>query len=290
MHPKDQLFRFSFENLGLRGELVQLEASWQGLLERHPGYPEPVGRLLGEACAAVLLLSAVIKFRGSLILQVQSRGLLRALVAQATDRRTMRGLARWNGEPKGDDLRDWVTDGRLVLTVEAPNGERYQGIVPVGGERLSDALETYFTQSEQLPTRLWLACQGGRAAGLMLQALPSRELLDEDWRRVGLLADTVLSAELLDMPAEQLLQRLFHEETVRLFEPEPVAFRCGCSRDRISAVLISLGREEVEKALSEEGRLTIDCEFCGRRHLFDSVDVEGLFSAQALAHASSAQH
>ncbi len=282
MADKDQLYRFSFEGLGLRGEVIQLDAGLQAMLEHHQDYPDAVRQLLGEAAAAVLLLSAVIKFDGSLIMQVQGQGVLKALVAQASNERGFRGLARWQGEtPEGTDLHAWLQDGRMVLTVEAPNGERYQGIVPVKGERLSQALELYFEQSEQLPTRFWLACDGKRAAGLMLQSLPSQPLADEDWQRIGMFADTLDSDELLNLPVETLLHRLFHEESVRLYDPEPVAFRCSCSRERISQTLAGLGRDELEEALREQGRLNVGCEFCGRQYEFDKVDVEALLSEQA---------
>lgn len=291
MSRKDQLHRFTFEGLGLRGELVQLEASWQALLARHPGYPEPIQQLLGEGCAAVLLLSAVIKFQGSLILQLQSQGMLRMLVAQATEKRTMRGLARWEGDvsaaPKLDDL---IENGRLVFTVQAPNGERYQGIVPVEGDHLAAAIEGYFAQSEQLATRIWLASDGQRAAGLMLQELPSQKLADEDWRRIGMLADTVRPEEMLELPADELLHRLFHEESVRLYEPDPVAFRCTCSKEKTANLLVSLGHDEVEQALSEEGEINVDCEFCGKRYRYDRVDIEMLFNGQAMRGPSGTQH
>lgn len=290
MSNQDQGYRFLFEGLGVRGELVQLEASWQALLERHD-YPQIVRRVLGEACAATVLLSSVIKFRGALVLQVQGDGQrsMSALVAQATDQRTFRGMARWHSVPESDNLAELFGKGRLVLTAESPKGERYQGIVGLEAEHMSGVLEGYFKQSEQLSTRFWLAANGKHAAGLMLQSLPSEATAQEDWQRLGFLAETVKDHELLTLPPEALLHRLFHEETVRLFEPEPLAFRCTCSREVIENALLQMGRDEVTAIVAEEGAVKADCEFCGRRYKFDAVDVEQMFSQERLVGASGSQ-
>jgi molecular chaperone Hsp33 len=257
------------------------------VLDAHP-YPPPVARQLGEALAAVLLLTATLKFEGSLILQAQGEGPLRTLVTQATHKRTVRGLARWDGR-----VPDAVTGlepvfgaGRLVLTLEPKRGERYQGIVPLEGPSLAGALEAYFNASEQLPTRLWLAAGEERAAGMLIQRLPARQGADEDWGRIGLLADTVGRRELLDLAAAELLVRLFNEERVRLLESEPVAFRCGCSLERIRDTLRALGRAEVESILEERGSVEVDCEFCNRHYHLDRIDALQLF-ADTLPHGPS---
>jgi molecular chaperone Hsp33 len=274
----DQMYRFLFEGLGVRRELVRLGASWRAVRDNQD-YPEQVAAQLGQGLAAIMLLSGTIKFKGSLILQVQSSGPLTVLVAQATDQRTLRGLARWHGEVPQGALSAVYGEGRLVITAEAPSGERYQGIVGLEGQGLGDALASYFRQSEQLPTRLWLACDGEQAAGLFLQRLPGETGVDEDgWERVAALADTVSDDELLQLSAEELLHRLFHEEQVRLFEPEPVAYRCGCSRKRIEDALRAMGEAEVNTLLESEGEIRADCEFCGKDYRFDAVDVKALFS------------
>lgn len=279
MADQDTLRRFIFEELGIRGELVRLDASWQAVLERHD-YPALVQTQLGQALAAAVLLSATLKFEGALILQVQSQGPLHTLVAQATHRRTVRGLARWREDPApaGSSLPQIYGEGRLVLTLQNEGAEPYQGIVGLEGANLAEAIQTYFTRSEQLPTRLWLAADGEHAAGLFLQELPGSQGIKEDWERVSLLAGTVTERELLHLPGEQLLYRLFNEEEVRLFDPEPVAFRCTCSRERIKDVLRNLGREELEAGLKEEGGLEVGCEFCNRRYHFDAVDAHSLFT------------
>jgi molecular chaperone Hsp33 len=288
MHDQDQLFRFTFEHLGVRGELVHLAASWRAVLDRHD-YPSPVGKQLGQALASVLLLSGTIKFKGSLILQIQGEGPLATLVAQATDDRTVRGMAHWRGVVPDAALPEVFGAGRLVLSADK-GGERYQGVVGLDGERLADAFEGYFRQSEQLPTRLWLAADGERAAGLLLQRLPSGHGDDEDWSRIGMLAETVTDVELLGLPAEDLLRRLFHEEQVRLYEPEPVAFRCQCSVERIESALRGMGREEVEGIIAEQGEVRAHCEFCNREYRFDRIDVEHLFAEGASPQGSDTRH
>ena len=276
----DQLYRFTFENLGIRGEIVTLSASWRAVVERHD-YSPAVRAYLGQALVAATLLSGTIKFRGSLILQLQGDGPCRTLVAQATAQRTIRGMATARGEVSDSDFRQAFGNGRLVLTAESAKGERYQGIVGLDGDSLAQVIEAYFSQSEQLPTRVWLAADGRVAAGLFLQRLPGVPVDDEDWRRLGILADTVEHQELLQLSASDLLHRLFHEEDVRIYEPDPVAFRCTCSRERIANALLSLGREEVESIVRERGSVEADCEFCNAHYRFDAVDVAALFTVVA---------
>jgi len=282
MSEQDSFRRFIFENIGVRGELVRLDASWQTVLARHE-YPTAVAHQLGQALAAVVLLSATIKFEGSLILQAQAQGPLHTLVAQATHRRAIRGLAQWRDEVPGGTLPEIFGPGRLVLTIQNEGAEPYQGIVGLEGSNLAAAIQSYFTLSEQLATRIWLAADGERAAGLLIQELPTRHGRREDWDRITLLADTVSEGELLGVPGEELLYRLFHEERVRLFDPDPVVFRCTCSRDRIARVLRSIGRDELEAVLSEQGKIEVVCEFCNHRFAFDHVDAAALFAEAALA-------
>ncbi|MGX2029159.1 Hsp33 family molecular chaperone HslO [Methylocaldum gracile] len=277
MSEFDSFQRFLFEDLGIRGELVRLDASWQAVLERHP-YPPAVSSQLGQALAAVLLLSATIKFKGSLILQAQGHGPLNTLVAQATHQRTIRGLAHWRGEVTGETLSDIYGPGHLVLTVQNEDSEPYQGIVALEGDDLAGAIETYFSRSEQLATRLWLAADEQRAAGLLIQELPAKQRDRDDWMRVEYMADTVTEGELLNLPSQELLYRLFNEESVRLFDSEPISFRCGCSRERIESVLLTLGNHEVESILEQEDSVEVGCEFCNRRYHFDRVDIGGLFT------------
>ena len=280
MRPQDTLHRFLFEHTGIRGELVHLDTSFRAVLDRYD-YPEPVAALLGQALAAAALLSATIKFDGSLILQLQGKGAVHLVVAQCDHQRHLRGLARWEGEVEEGTLHELMEGGRLVITIDpGPGKKRYQGIVPLDPvETLAEALEQYFSQSEQLGTRFWLTGSGERAAGMLLQHLPDAEQDDErDWERVEILGATVTDAELLELPTEELLYRLYNEEEVRLFEPEPVSFRCGCSRERIEGTLLQMGEEDVRMILSEHGAVKVACEFCNQRYVFDTVDVGKMFA------------
>lgn len=281
LQDNDYLYRFVFEQFGVRGEFVRLGASWQAVREKH-AYPPMIEQPLACALSAVLLLSGTIKFRGSLVLQIQGQGALRSLVVQASEQRTVRGMASYDaGQLATTDAAGLLADGRLVLTAEAPNGERYQGIVAIDGGDMAAAVEGYFEQSEQLPTRLWLAANKQASAGLFLQRLPEDQQDDENWNRVCLLAETLKDEELLSLSAEDLLHRLFHEEDVRLFDPEPVAFRCGCSREKVGNALISLGEGEVAQMLEEMDVIDVNCEFCNANYQFDTVDAAVLFSAAA---------
>jgi molecular chaperone Hsp33 len=295
MSEPDSLRRFLLEGTAIRGILVHLDSSWRAVLETHP-YPPAVRDPLGESLAAAALLAATIKLNGTLILQAQGSGPIRTLVAQATGARTLRGLARWQGEvPAEGDLSRRFGEGRLVLTVEG-QGEPYQGIVPLAGAGIAQALERYFRDSEQLPTRLWLAADAGRAAGLLLQRLPGEGAglpqdrdPDDDWARAGLLAETLSRAELLGLDGETLLYRLFHEESVRAFDPEPLAFRCGCSRGRVEDMLRALGEAESLAILAERGAIEVACELCNRNYRLDAVDARQLF-AETTHHPSPAAH
>lgn len=292
MRDGDTVRRFLFEQFPVRGYVVHLDASWRALVEHH-SYPDVVRDTLGEAAAATVLLASTLKFEGLLTLQMQGPGPMHLLVSQATHRMAIRAVARWQGElPPHGDLQALAGDGGHV-TVTIENSERtsrYQGVVPLTGEGLAGCLQHYFERSEQLPTRLWLAATPERAAGLLLQRLPTGasasaeqdELqaaeADEDWNRVLHLAATLTPVELAQLPGSDLLRRLFHEEDVRVFDPGPVYFQCTCSKERVVGILRSLGQPEVQSVLDEQGVVEVRCEFCNRAYRFDAVDVAGLFA------------
>ena len=277
MKEQDKLRRFLFENIGVRGEWVKLEQSWQGIRRYQEG-PEHVMHQLGQALAAVAMLSATVKFKGSIILQAQGNGALKTLVAQSTEQRKIRGLIRSRQQVPTGSLQTMFGEGCMVLTIESENAEPYQGIVPLKGRNLSEALETYFNQSEQLNTRIWLGADNQGAAGLLLQELPSVAYDKEGWERITMLAETLTERELLGLDCAPLLHRLFNQEKVRLFDSEPVEFACHCSKNRIGATLESMGRNELEAILAEQGEIRVNCEFCGRRYRFDQADLERLFA------------
>jgi len=290
----DQLQRFLFDGSSVRGELVRLDEAWHALLERR-AYPAPVRQLLGEAAVATVLLAATIKFDGTLILQARGDGPLDLLVVECTGQRTLRGLARWSGDVAGLDFAGLVGRGQLVMTIDpGADSDRYQGIVEIAGGSLSECLQGYFDRSEQLPTRLWLGVDDRRAAGLLVQEMPGGTDDEDDdvWDRVTTLAGTVTASELLGLAPRQLLHRLFHEERVRVFEPQHWRFECSCSRERVATMLESLGRAELESILHDEGLVSVDCEYCGETYRFDAVDVEQLLTDTAIAadEPSSTRH
>ena len=284
MRLQDNLQRFVFEDAPIRGQIVHLDATYRAVLERK-AYPPAVREVLGELMAASALLASTLKFEGKLIMQVQGSGPVRLLLAECNESGAMRALAHWRGEVEPAPLDALVGEGKFVITIDPQtSGERYQGIVGLEGGSLARALEHYFAQSEQLETRLWLAADRNQAAGMLLQKLPNREGGDADtWYRAVHLGSTLTRVELLSLPVREILRRLYHEDDIRLFDRQPLSFRCSCSRERVEAVLRMLGREEIVSILEERGDIEVDCEFCGARYAFDRVDAAQLFTPPAPA-------
>lgn len=289
---RDALLRFMFEVAPVRGEVVRLDASWQAVLDRHD-YPAAVRNLLGEMMAACALLSATLKFEGTLAMQIQGNGPVSLAVMEASSERTLRGLAQWSGEIEHVTLSDLVGNGTLVITItQRPSGNRYQGIVELLGDSLADSLGNYLMQSEQLATRLWLAADDHQACGMLLQRLPAPhdDSADELWARANTLAATISRDELLQLPGREIVHRLFHEEDVRLFDAETLAFRCTCSRERVATMLRGLGQDEVREIISEQGQVEVTCEYCNHQYRFDAVDAEHLFSESTGHYAGKTAH
>lgn len=282
----DSLHRFQLENLHVRGEWVSLDSSWCDILSTAE-YPKPVKKVLGEALVAISLLAESLKFDGSLVLQIRGAKPVTMLVVQATSDGAIRGMANWQGEisdnAKFQDL--FVVDGQdfatMVISVEtnASHGERYQSLVALEGESLADSFTQYFAQSEQLKTRLWLAVDDTRAAGIMLQCLPSEtsEIQDEGWNHAIILADTVTEEELLTVHSQTLLHRLYHDEDLVIYEDKPIRFECTCSNEKIEHTIRSIGKQEANSIIAEQGQIVIDCDFCNTQYKLDSIDVKRLF-------------
>ena len=274
----DTLQRFLFDNTPVRGELVRLDAAWQEVLTRHD-YPPVVRERLGEMMASCLLLSATLKFKGTVTMQVQGEGPIALMVVEATAQRTVRGMAQWLGEVAAGGLTEQFGAGRLTITIDpGTGGERYQGIVALEGRSLADAIDAYLERSEQLSTRMWLVADGKTAAGMLLQKLPGAEPDDDAWGRLQALAATLSAQELLTLPAQEIIHRLFHEEDVRLFDTEPVSFHCSCSRERVAGMLHNLGQDEVMDIRHSEGGIEVVCEFCNQHYHFDAMDAAQLFA------------
>lgn len=280
MPDRDLYQRFLFEDFPVRGALVHLHASWQEVLVRHD-YPPMIRDLLGELLAAAVLLSSTIKHEGSVTMQIQGDGPVNLLVAEYTHEHTLRGVASWQHVPDGG-LRQLVGEGTFVINIDPGAGRRrYQSIVNISGDTVAEVLQAYLNQSEQLPTRLWLTGNGDSVAGMLLQRMPDEQAEAEDWNRVTQLADTITPTELRQLTNKDMLYRLFHEENLRLFEPQPVRFYCTCTRDKVGDMLRSLGDQELQSILQEQGAVGVNCQFCNQHYEFDKVDIESLFAADA---------
>ncbi|MBU1214692.1 MAG: Hsp33 family molecular chaperone HslO [Gammaproteobacteria bacterium] len=290
--PSDSLSRFLFEQLPLRGEIVRLDDVWQHVLDRHD-YPPVLRDMMGELCAAAVLLAATLKLDGSMVLQVHGKGAVKLLVVECSGDLELRATAKWEGEITHGTLPELVGDGRFVITLDPKEGgQAYQGIVPLEGDSIADILQGYMTRSEQLETRLWLAADANSAGGMLLQKLPEQgETDDEDaWDRATQIADTLKPEELLNLPAAELVHRLYHEEDIRMFDAQPVVFRCTCSRDSVANMLRMIGREEVDEILTEREEIEVHCEFCNERYVFDKVDADAVFVDVPAVTASKTLH
>ena len=284
----DVQLRFLLPSAGVRGVAVGLDASWRTIAGR-AAYPAAAAELLGESCAASALFTGHAKVDGRLSVQLRSQGAIRTLFAECTAAGTLRGIVRLD-ESRAEPSRDLAAlgdDALLAITIENPalgGGEpvRYQGLVALEADRLDHAFEDYFRRSEQLPTRLLLACDGQRAAGLMVQKLPGDEGDEDGFRRVSALFDTLESAELLALAPQDAVHRLFHEEAPQLLGGKPLRFACSCSRGRVEAMLVSLGRAEADAAVQAgDGQASIHCEFCGQGYEFDADAIAALFRQAA---------
>ncbi len=318
-----ELHKFIFDGLPVRGMLVRLTDAWQDILRRRQaagGYPEEVTRLLGEMVAAGALMQGNIKFNGALVLQISGDGPVKLAVAEVQPDLSLRATATLGQDavPAGASLSQMVNvhnQGRCAITLDPqdrlPGQQPYQGVVPLFGDRheklekLSEVLEHYMLQSEQLDTKLVLAANGEVAAGLLIQRLPvmgegnlegqlDRDANEdqigrnEDYQRIAMLAATLQPEELLGLDADTILHRLFWEEQLSRFEPLRPRFACKCSRERVGGMLRSLGAAEVQSIIEERGLVNVGCDFCGLQYRFDAVDAARLFAAQADQPPSSA--
>jgi molecular chaperone Hsp33 len=293
----DRLLKFLFRGAPVRGEIVRLDEAWQRMTRFHD-YPPPVTALLGQMTAAAALLSANIKFNGALTLQVQGDGPVRLLVVECQPDFRLRATAKMRegaAIAAGAALTDLVNahgSGRCLITLDPrdrlPGQQPYQGVVPLAGDSIAAALESYMRQSEQLETRLWLAADGTTATGVLLQRLPREggtaglatpSTEDDDaWPRACVLAGTLRPDEMLAASAETLATRLFWEEQLDHMAPATPQFSCSCSRERIGRMLRSMGRAEVDGIIAEQGQVEVTCDFCNARQTFDAVDVGQLFA------------
>ena len=297
----DSLQKFLFEGAPVRGELVELSATWQQVLARRV-YPLAVQTLLGQMLAAAALLSANLKFNGVIVMQIHGDGPVKLLVVECDAELRLRATAKLVDDAVIDDaallpqLVNRNGHGRFVITLDPkeklPGQQAYQGIVPLDGDSVATVIENYMLRSEQLDTRLWLAADGSVSRGLLLQKLPNHggsemPVTDEleTWDRSVMLASTLKEDELLSTDIATLMRRLFWEETIRVFEPKHPQFHCSCNREKVGNMLKMLGKVEVDEAITELGKLEIDCDFCGQHYEFDRVDCAQLFAVETSAEA-----
>lgn len=291
----DSLQHFLFEHTPIRGNIVHLNHTYRQVLQ-HQSLPLVLKQALGELMAASALLSATLKMDGTMVLQLQSKGALKLLVVECSSTLEIRATAKWAGEVSNQTFIELIQNGQFVITLDPKQGEAYQGIVPIEGETIAEMLENYMQRSQQIDTSLWLHCDGENTSGMLLQKLP--EQLEQDhfnqdhdtWNRINHLANTVTNDELQNLAPEQLLTRLFFEEEVRLFESKPTKFNCSCSKTKVSAMLRTLGADEINSILAERKNIEVKCDFCNKQYLFDAVDAAALFTSEIVINLSDSTH
>ena len=290
MNNSDQSQRFLFEDHPIRGQHVSLDQSWQEIAQQG-GLKGRGLSLLGEALVVVALLVDTLKIEGSVTLQIRGTGPLELLVVEANSKHEIRGTARQVGEiDEQADIQQIFGSDVLVITIKTEDAEPHQGIAPLRGIKLSDALEYYFATSEQLPTHFFLTCDAKNASGMLIQKIPGKLKDDDAWDRVLHLAATVTDDELQRLALDDLLRRLFNGETLRLFDSRTIKFACSCSRERTAAMLLSLGKAEASEILESEGEISVSCDFCGANYSFDQIDVEQVFGEGGAAPPNATTH
>jgi len=326
----DSLIRFMFDKYQVRGQIVRLDRAWTAVAQRHQHHEgrdlAPTVRFrLGEMSAAGLLLAASLKFDGGLVMQIQGAGPVALFVVECEPNGTYRATVKMRVGalvPHDASLNDLVNQddrGRFAVTLvpqkSSGHGERgssrrrgrapeqgsalsvpYQGIVPFEGDTVAEVLERYMERSEQIPTRLWLAADDQAAFGLLLQRMPQQggklppDFDDDGWRRVTTLAQTLTRDEMLQLPVEAILQRLFWECPMTPLEQRSPSFACTCSRDKVGAMLRMLGQSEVDSILAERGEVAVKCEFCNNDYRFDAVDSAQLFATDIAPRTPASRH
>ena len=298
---RDKLQRFVFESTPVRGNLVNITQTLKLALNKQ-NLPAGLRQSLGELMAASALLAATLKMNGALILQIQSKGALKLLVVECTSdldsSMKIRATAKWSGEIEDHQtMFELIEHGQFMITLDPKDGgQAYQGIVPLEGDSISAILENYMLRSEQIDTKIWLCCDGESAAGMLIQKMPETmnqvmQIHDADiWNRVGHLASTVTDDELLNLPAETLLTRLFNEEDVRLFEASDTQFYCSCTRESVANMLRMLGNEELTGIIAERGNIEVNCDFCNAHYAFDKVDATQLLMTETLTPSNPKVH
>lgn len=271
---------FLLENLHVRGELVHLQKSFTTAMQQHH-YPPVIRTLLGEVLVASVLLARVFDFEGHLTLQLQSDGPIQMLVAKCDHELNVRGLAQWDPEVDTHQLSQAIGEGQLIITLQSDNdAEPYQSIVSLHHRSMAAALRDYFAQTGQSETMFWFSVDQHNATAMMIQKVAQEEgsqANNDDWQHALKLAETLTDKELLELDNETILHRLYHQEVVRVFDEQPVAFYCNCSVPRMQQAVLTLGEEEINSILEEEQWVVVSCEYCGDEYSFGRDEIEAIF-------------
>lgn len=282
MPHTDVLNRYLFDNKHARGELVQIEQSFQQIIANHQ-YSDGVKELLGELLAATCLLTATLKFEGEIAVQLQGDGPINYMVINGNDKQSMRGVAKYNGDINVNGLANLIGKGIMVITIRPKNGEPYQGVVPLEKPTLAECLANYFETSDQIPTTIWLFTdlQQEKVAGSLIQLLPDsgdKEQQLADYQHLCQLTNTIKAEEIFELPAQELLYLLYHQEEVRVFEPQAVTYQCSCSVTKCLSTISQFSAEELHDILDEQDSIKMTCDYCLTTYSFDEQQLSSLLS------------
>ncbi|BCO20968.1 33 kDa chaperonin [Tenacibaculum sp. KUL152] len=289
MSDFDKLHRFMFTQANVRGELVRLNESLKQIVHSYE-YPVQIQTLLSEMAAATSLLTATLKFKGEISLQIQSKGPVSYAVINATHDQTFRGVARWDESLASlpETFSELLTQAVLVITITPDEGERYQGVVALDKPSLAECIVGYFEQSEQLATRVHLMTDMGnpedpKASGVLLQVLPTDASATDvsqanEFAHIAKLTETLTKDEMFSLTVEDILYRLYHQEDVEMFPAKDVSFKCTCSKERSSEALRHVEKAELLAIVEEEGAVKMHCQYCHAEYRFDSIDIEAIHS------------
>lgn len=278
----DVLNRYLFDDLHVRGELVQLTQSYQHNLANHD-YPLGVRRLLGELMAATCLLTATLKFEGEITVQLQGDGPVGYVSVNGTHKQEMRGIARLKQDTDAQGLDQLIGKGTMVITIRPNQGEPYQGVVALEADNLADCLTHYFDVSEQIPTKVWLFCddENQQAGGTLVQLLPDgsdKDKQQQDFEHLCQLTNTIKAEEIFSLDAQDLLYRLYHQEQVRLFEPQAVSYLCSCSEQKCLDAIAQISPNEIKSIIEEQGKVSMTCDYCLTTYAFDQAQLDLLIN------------
>ncbi|NMP30435.1 Hsp33 family molecular chaperone HslO [Thalassotalea sp. M1531] len=275
MSTQDMLNRYLFDDKHARGELVQIHQAYQDIVKNH-NYPDGVKALLGELLAATCLLTATLKFEGEIAVQLQgaSDAPINYMAINGDHQQNMRGVAKLQQESDATTLHDLIGKGIMVITIRPFKGEPYQGVVPLEKPTLAECLANYFETSDQIPTTIWLFTDiaANKVAGSLIQLLPDSEDKEQqmaDYDHLCALTKTISAKEIFELPAEELLHRLYHEEQVRLFEPQAVTYQCSCSEEKCLGAIAQIGASELKSIFEEQGNVSMTCDYCLTTYAFN---------------------